>query len=78
MFTFTELQKKINDSISNERIGREPYSLYDPINYTLESGGKRIRPVLVLMACNLFSDNVEEAIKWLKISANPLISTLKS
>ena len=63
MFTFTELQEKINDSISNEKIGREPFSLYDPINYTIESGGKRIRPVLVLMACNLFSDNIEEAIK---------------
>ncbi|MCK5169768.1 MAG: polyprenyl synthetase family protein [Bacteroidales bacterium] len=63
MFTFAELQEKINDSISNEKIGREPYSLYDPINYTLESGGKRIRPVLVLMACNLFSDDIEHAIK---------------
>ncbi len=63
MFTFTELQEKINDSISNEKIGREPFSLYDPINYSLESGGKRIRPVLVLMTCNLFSDNIEKAIK---------------
>lgn len=63
MFTFTELQEKINDSISNEKIGREPFSLYDPINYTLESGGKRIRSVLVLMTCNLFSDNIEKAIK---------------
>jgi geranylgeranyl diphosphate synthase type II len=63
MFTFTELLEKINDSISNEKIGREPFSLYDPINYTLKSGGKRIRPVLVLMACNLFYDNMEEAIK---------------
>ncbi len=63
MFTFAELQEKINNSISNEKIGREPFSLYDPINYTLESGGKRIRPVLVLMACNLFSDNIEQAIK---------------
>ncbi|MFC2103844.1 polyprenyl synthetase family protein [Bacteroidota bacterium] len=63
MFTIKELQDLINGTISSEKIGREPYSLYDPINYTLESGGKRIRPVLVLMACNLFSSEVEHAIK---------------
>ncbi|MFC2151291.1 polyprenyl synthetase family protein [Bacteroidota bacterium] len=63
MYTIKELQDLINETISSARIGREPYSLYDPINYTLESGGKRIRPVLVLMACNLFSSEVEHAIK---------------
>lgn len=63
MFTATRLQKKINEFISSEKIGKEPFSLYDPINYTLESGGKRIRPVLVLMACNLFSDEIEYAVK---------------
>ncbi|MBU8893660.1 MAG: polyprenyl synthetase family protein [Bacteroidales bacterium] len=63
MFTLKELQDLINNAISNEKIGREPFSLYDPINYTLESGGKRIRPALALMACNLFTDNINPAIK---------------
>ncbi len=63
MFNRIELQKKVNDFISNVQIGREPFSLYDPINYTLQSGGKRVRPVLVLMACNLFTDDIEHAIK---------------
>lgn len=63
MYKLKELQEIINQAIQNEKIGREPFSLYLPINYTLESGGKRIRPVLVLMACNLFSDTVEHAIK---------------
>ena len=62
MYTLNKLQQIINDSISNQKIGREPFTLYDPINYTLEAGGKRIRPALVLLACNLFSDNVEQAI----------------
>ncbi|MDA3954548.1 MAG: polyprenyl synthetase family protein [Bacteroidales bacterium] len=63
MYSISKLQEKVNDFISKDNIGREPFSLYDPINYTLKSGGKRIRPVLVLMACNLFSDDIENAIK---------------
>ncbi len=62
MFTIAELQEKINTYFSKQKIGREPYSLYEPISYTLEAGGKRIRPVLVLMACNLFSEDVENAL----------------
>jgi len=62
MYTLKELQELINKEISNQKIGREPFTLYDPINYTLESGGKRIRPALVLLACNLFSDDVSQAI----------------
>lgn len=63
MYALTELQEIINKRISEEIMGREPYALYDPIKYTLDSGGKRIRPVLVLMACNLFSEQVDHAIK---------------
>lgn len=63
MYTISELQTLINESIHHEKIGREPYSLYDPINYTLNAGGKRIRPALVLMACNLFSDEIKKALK---------------
>jgi geranylgeranyl diphosphate synthase, type II len=63
MYTLKNLQEIIQDFISKNKIGREPWTLYDPINYTLESGGKRIRPALVLMACNLFSDDIEKAIK---------------
>ena len=40
----------------------EPHNLYDPIAYTLEAGGKRIRPTLVLMACRLFGGDVEKAL----------------
>lgn len=63
MYALTELQEIINKRISEENLGREPYALYDPIKYTLDSGGKRIRPVLVLMACNMFSEQVDHAIK---------------
>ncbi len=63
MYTLVEFQKLINDSITNEQIEKEPQELYDPINYTLKSGGKRIRPALVLLACNLFSDDIKKAIR---------------
>jgi geranylgeranyl diphosphate synthase, type II len=62
MFSIKELQEIIIKKIESEKIGREPFSLYDPINYTLEAGGKRIRPALVLMACNLFSEDINQAI----------------
>jgi len=63
MYVLKELQALLNKAISQEKLGREPFTLYDPIDYTLESGGKRIRPALVLMACNLFTDKIEHAVK---------------
>ncbi len=38
-----------------------PANLYQPIQYTLSMGGKRIRPVLVLMACDMFGGNIKTA-----------------
>lgn len=38
-------------------------SLYEPIKYALSAGGKRIRPVLTLMAADAFGDNTKEAVK---------------
>lgn len=62
MYSLKELQELINQSITDQEIGRNPLKLYDPINYALNSGGKRIRPALVLLACNLFSDDISKAI----------------
>lgn len=41
----------------------EPKSLYEPILYTLEAGGKRMRPVLLLAACDYFGGHPEKAAK---------------
>lgn len=38
-----------------------PAGLYEPIRYALAEGGKRIRPALVMMACNLFTEAVTVA-----------------
>jgi geranylgeranyl diphosphate synthase type II len=39
-----------------------PYSLYDPVNYIMTGGGKRIRPILVILACEAFGGKAENAI----------------
>ena len=44
----------INKQLETLNWDRAPSELYLPIGYALESGGKRIRPALVLMACDLF------------------------
>ncbi len=41
---------------------RQPLGLYEPIEYTLSSGGKRLRPQLVLMATEMFGGDTSKAI----------------
>ena len=62
MFSFKSLQQRIGEAFSTTNFVHEPVRLYEPIAYTLELGGKRLRPVLVLMSCDLFGGNVEEAV----------------
>ncbi len=40
---------------------KEPVNLYEPILYILQIGGKRLRPVLTLMTCDLFNGNIKQA-----------------
>jgi len=63
MYTSKDIQTLVNDFISDLQFNRSPKSLYEPIKYALSAGGKRIRPVLMLMAYNLFKDN-PESILW--------------
>ncbi len=39
-----------------------PYSLYDPLNYIMSGGGKRIRPIVMMLACEAFGGNPDEAL----------------
>jgi geranylgeranyl diphosphate synthase type II len=41
---------------------KKPKALYEPISYTIGKGGKRMRPLLVLMGCKLYSDDVSDAL----------------
>lgn len=58
-FSSKEIQERIHAYIGALDYVREPKGLYDPIEYVLAMGGKRLRPVLLLMAYNLFKDDVE-------------------
>jgi len=52
----------INREIQSVEYPVSPSGLYDPIAYLLALKGKKIRPALTLLACNLYSGNVNEAI----------------
>ena len=51
--------KMVNEAIECLSYDRKPASLYAPIKYVLSLGGKRVRPVLMLMAYNLWKDDPE-------------------
>ena len=50
------------DHLNRELLRRDPENLYDPIRYIMQLGGKRLRPVLVLMGCELFGGRAEQAL----------------
>ena len=59
MYQSEELLKMVNEAIDGLKYDRTPASLYDPIKYVLSLGGKRVRPVLMLLAYNLYKDDPE-------------------
>lgn len=63
MLSFENIRERIEGEIARLQFTYPPKSLYDPIEYILSLGGKRIRPALVLMACNLFDESVEATIR---------------
>ncbi len=55
--------KLINHEISNSGFDKKPDELYEPIRYFLQNGGKRLRPLLTIFGCYLFTDQLEKALK---------------
>ncbi|MFA7445810.1 MAG: polyprenyl synthetase family protein [Flavobacteriaceae bacterium] len=55
-------QKTFTSYLENQKINRQPENLYKPIEYILALGGKRIRPTLTLMGCDVFGENIEKAL----------------
>ena len=55
-----QLMKQVNAYIEQLSYTREPKGLYAPIEYVLGLGGKRLRPVLMLLTYNLYRENVEQ------------------
>ena len=63
MLAFENILQRIKSEISQLQFTNPPKSLYEPIEYILSLGGKRIRPALTLMACNIYNNSIENAIK---------------
>ncbi|PKP10669.1 MAG: isoprenyl synthetase [Bacteroidetes bacterium HGW-Bacteroidetes-4] len=56
------LREKVQNAMQQLSWQKQPKELYSPISYTLQSDGKRIRPLLTLLACNMFSEKIDDAI----------------
>lgn len=59
MKTSEEILRLVNDYLAQLPYKREPQSLYEPIKYVLSMGGKRVRPVLMILAYNMYKDDPE-------------------
>ena len=59
MINADQILKLVNDYLVQLPYDRRPASLYEPIRYVLSIGGKRIRPVLMLLSYNLFKEDPE-------------------
>lgn len=59
MYSSEELLANVNHFLESLPYNRQPKTLYDPIRYVLSMGGKRIRPVLMLLAYQLYKDDPE-------------------
>ncbi|OFY34809.1 MAG: isoprenyl synthetase [Bacteroidetes bacterium RIFOXYA12_FULL_35_11] len=62
MQSFKEIIAYFDKRLSEIQYPEKPELLYEPIRYILSAGGKRIRPSLTLMACNMYSQNIERAL----------------
>ena len=62
MQTPSQLLEKFENALKNVSYPNRPEGLYEPIEYVLSAGGKRLRPVLLLLAYNLYREDVEKAI----------------
>lgn len=59
MLSSKEILQLVNNCLEQMPYDRQPRSLYEPIQYVLSMGGKRIRPVLMLLSYNLFCEDPE-------------------
>jgi geranylgeranyl diphosphate synthase type II len=62
MHSIEQLQNLVNKAIAETKYTEQPAELYEPISYLMQLGGKRMRPVLVLISTELFDGNVLNAL----------------
>lgn len=62
MLSAETLLQEIEQEIKAFRFPENPHALYEPIEYSMSLGGKRIRPIMCLAACSLFTDDYKKAL----------------
>ena len=62
MYSSEEILAIINKGLDDLQLDRQPFGLYKPIRYVLGMGGKRVRPVLMLLIYNIYKDDLEKAL----------------
>ncbi|WP_064198330.1 MULTISPECIES: polyprenyl synthetase family protein [Emticicia] len=55
--------KAIQTEVAQTQYGESPVELYEPIEYLMSLGGKKMRPLLTVMATNIFTDDWQKALK---------------
>lgn len=62
MRSLSEYQSIFQEYLAQNSFDQEPKELYEPVNYILNLGGKRLRPLLALMGCELFNSDISKAL----------------
>jgi len=63
LFSSEKALQRINSELLLLEFGNRPAELYEPLYYIFSLGGKRLRPLLTLMACHLYEENFEKSLK---------------
>ena len=59
-----QYQQWLAHEIKKQKFGKAPVSLYEPIRYLMELGGKRLRPMFTLLSYSLFRDDVKRIVPY--------------
>lgn len=62
MNLLSEYKQQFLNYLDQNQFKMLPKGLYEPVNYIMNLGGKRMRPILVLMGCEMFDGNKEDAL----------------
>ncbi len=61
MYSYNQLLDYVSQLFADEHFVEQPHQLFDPIEYTLQLGGKRLRPVMLLASCQMFGGDISQA-----------------
>lgn len=60
--TYLIYKKRVDETLTGSVIKQRPATLYEPLKYVLNSGGKRIRPMMVIFSCEAVGGTMEDAL----------------